>query len=42
MINPATYGLKQPTEEELKQRSERRIEREKEENLTLPSLKFER
>ena len=42
VINPATYGLKQPTEEELKQRSERRIEREKEENLTLPSLKFER
>ncbi|MBO4512309.1 MAG: hypothetical protein J5746_06055 [Victivallales bacterium] len=42
VINPATYGLKQPTEEELKLRSEKRIEREKEENLTLPSLKFER
>lgn len=42
VINPATYGLKQPTEEELKQRSEKRLEREREENLTLPSLKFER
>lgn len=42
VINPATYGLKQPTEEELKLRSEKRIEREKEENLKLPSLKFER
>jgi len=42
VINPATYGLKQPTEEELRQRSEKRIKREQEENFTLPSLKFER
>ena len=42
VINPSTYGLRQPTEEELKLRSEKRIQREKEANLTLPSLKFER
>ena len=42
VINPATYGLKQPTEEDLKIRAQKRIERENAENIKLPSLKFER
>lgn len=42
VINPATYGFKAPTEEELKERAEKRRRMEEDANLKLPGLKFER